>query len=75
MATAIGSRYLVRYYEADEQGRTDLLPMLTTCRQRGYVTAEEYDRALAGEPPVGYLAPVAASTETTASETASEPTT
>lgn len=73
MATAIGYRYLVRYYEADEQSRTDLLPMLTTCKNQGRITAEEYDRALAGEPPVGYIAPTAAPAETTASETASEP--
>ncbi|MEQ7847709.1 hypothetical protein [Nocardioides kribbensis] len=55
MATAIGQRYLVRYYEADEQGRADLLPMLNTCKTRGYITAAEYDRAIAGEEPIGYM--------------------
>lgn len=63
MATAIGYRYLVRYYEADEQGRTDLLPMLTTCKNQGRITAEEYDRAVAGEPPAGYVPPTMTATD------------
>ena len=49
MATAIGQRYLVRFYEGSAtQAQLDY------CLSRGYITLEEYDRALTGEPPVGY---------------------
>lgn len=50
MATALGQRYLVRYYEG-----TTTLAMLDFCLMRGYITPAEYDRALSGEPPIGYV--------------------
>lgn len=69
MATAIGQRMLVRYYEADEVGRVELRPKLDLYRDKAQITVAEHERAVAGEPPVGYVAPIAAA------EPASDPST
>lgn len=50
MATALGFRYLCRFYEG-----STTLAMLDFCLLRGYITPTEYDRALTGEPPIGYV--------------------
>lgn len=50
MATALGFRYLCRFYEG-----TTTLAMLDFCLGRSYITPTEYDRALTGEPPIGYV--------------------
>lgn len=50
MATALGFRYLCRFYEG-----TTTLAMLDFCLMRSYITPAEYDRAIEGLPPVGYI--------------------
>lgn len=55
MATATGYRYLCRYYEG-----TATVAHLDMCLTKGFISQAEYDRALTGEPPEGYIAPSAA---------------
>ena len=49
MATALGQRYLVRYYEG-----TATVEQLNSCLAKGWINQAEHDRAIAGEPPEGY---------------------
>ncbi|WP_243061135.1 hypothetical protein [Nocardioides sp. SR21] len=57
MANPTGFRYLCRYYEG-----TASLATLDYCLTKGYITLVEYERALTGEPPIGYVpTPTAAS--------------
>lgn len=58
MANVYGYRVLVSYYE----GRTSEAA-LDRALQVGWINQAEYDRALTGEPPVGYVAPMARASE------------
>lgn len=49
MATALGYRYLVRFYEG-----TATLVQLDACLTKGWITLDEYDRAVEGLAPLGY---------------------
>lgn len=51
MATALGQQILVRYYEGSAT-----VAHLDQAKLRGWITTEEYDRAIAGLPPAGYVA-------------------
>lgn len=64
MATALGFRYLCRFYEG-----TTTVAMLDYCLSRNMITATEYERALTGEPPIGYVpTPTAMTASTDAAE-------
>lgn len=76
MATALGYDMLVRYYEATEAERVDLLVTLGNYRRKRQISDAEYDRAVTGEPPTGYVAPTMTTTDAAALEpTSSEPAT
>lgn len=55
MANIVGRNYLTRYYEADEAGRAVLIERLDYCLTKKYISPLEYDRAIAGLPPEGYV--------------------
>lgn len=57
MANIVGRTYLTRYYEADEAERVTLVERLDYCLARKYISVLEYDRAIAGLPPEGYIPP------------------
>jgi hypothetical protein len=50
MATALGFRLLCRYYEG-----TATVAQLDTAKTKNWINQAEYDLALTGEPPVGYV--------------------
>ncbi|WP_028637709.1 hypothetical protein [Nocardioides sp. URHA0032] len=52
MATALGFRYLCRFYENDP---VVTVATLDTCLTRKWISLTEYERALSGEPPIGYV--------------------
>lgn len=53
MANTYGFRVLVSYFE----GRADEAA-LDRALQKAWISQVEYDRALAGDPPEGYIAPM-----------------
>lgn len=58
MANVYGFRILVAYYE----GRATEAH-LDRALQVGWINQPEYDRALTGEPPIGYVAPLSAASQ------------
>lgn len=58
MANSYGFRVLVAYYE---QRATE--SHLDAALAKGWINQLEYDRGLLGEPPEGYIAPLARAVE------------
>lgn len=50
MATALGRQILTRYYEGSAT-----VAHLDQAKLRNWITTDEYDRAIAGLPPEGYI--------------------
>jgi hypothetical protein len=58
MATALGNNVLRRFYEG-----TATVAQLDQALLRKWISQDEYNLAIAGEPPVGYVPPTALAAE------------